>query len=48
MLISGVHHACVIVSDIERSLSFYRDILGMKEIMNLVRLFDPRYLLDQM
>ncbi|UCB45931.1 MAG: VOC family protein [Spirochaetota bacterium] len=34
MLISGVHHTCVIVSDMSRSLEFYRDILGMKEKLN--------------
>lgn len=40
-MISGVHHACVIVSDIEKSLRFYRDILGMKEEMNLEFDADP-------
>jgi catechol 2,3-dioxygenase-like lactoylglutathione lyase family enzyme len=34
MFISGVHHTCVIVSDMERSLRFYRDILGMREELN--------------
>lgn len=41
MLIAGVHHTCVIVSDMERSLSFYRDILGMKEEINLKYDADP-------
>jgi glyoxylase I family protein len=27
-----IHHASLIVSDAERSLRFYRDILGMKQI----------------
>ena len=40
-MISGVHHACVIVSDMERSLKFYRDLLGMKELMNLKYDADP-------
>jgi catechol 2,3-dioxygenase-like lactoylglutathione lyase family enzyme len=40
-MIAGVHHACVIVSDMERSLGFYRDILGMKEEMNLKFDADP-------
>ncbi|UCF92963.1 MAG: VOC family protein, partial [Desulfobacterales bacterium] len=34
-MISGVHHVCITVSDMERSLAFYRDKLGMKEEMNL-------------
>ena len=41
MLISGVHHACVIVSDMERSLSLYRDTLGMKEVVNIKYDADP-------
>jgi catechol 2,3-dioxygenase-like lactoylglutathione lyase family enzyme len=40
-MISGVHHACVIVSDMEKSLRFYRDILGMKEEMDLKFDADP-------
>lgn len=34
-MIDGVHHACITVSDMEKSLAFYRDKLGMKEEMNL-------------
>jgi catechol 2,3-dioxygenase-like lactoylglutathione lyase family enzyme len=34
-MIKGIHHACVIVSDMDRSLDFYRDKLGLKEVMNL-------------
>jgi catechol 2,3-dioxygenase-like lactoylglutathione lyase family enzyme len=28
--ISYIHHVCVIVSDVERSLRFYRDLLGLE------------------
>ena len=28
--ISYIHHVCVIVSDLERSLQFYRDVLGLE------------------
>ena len=41
VLISGVHHTCVIVSDMERSLEFYRDTLGMKEEVNIKYDADP-------
>lgn len=41
MMISGVHHACVSVSDMERSLAFYRDTLGMKEEVNITYDADP-------
>jgi len=27
-MIRGVHHTCITVSDLERSLAFYRDLLG--------------------
>ncbi len=40
-MINGVHHVCVIVSNMEKSLKFYRDILGMKESMNLKFDADP-------
>ena len=40
-MIRGIHHACVIVSDMDRSLDFYRDKLGMKEVMNLKFDADP-------
>lgn len=40
-MISGVHHACVTVSNMEESLKFYRDLLGMKEEMNLKFDADP-------
>jgi len=41
MMISGVHHACVIVSDMARSVAFYRDALGMKETVNITYDADP-------
>ncbi|KPJ86413.1 MAG: hypothetical protein AMS17_12620 [Spirochaetes bacterium DG_61] len=41
MKISGVHHTCVIVSDMDKSLKFYRDMLGMKEEVNIKYDADP-------
>ena len=41
MLVKGVHHTCVIVSDMKKSLSFYRDILGMREDVNITYDADP-------
>jgi catechol 2,3-dioxygenase-like lactoylglutathione lyase family enzyme len=41
MLITGVHHTCVIVSDMERSLQFYKDTLGMEEQVNITYDADP-------
>jgi catechol 2,3-dioxygenase-like lactoylglutathione lyase family enzyme len=32
-MIHGVHHTCITVSDLERSLSFYRDLLGLELVM---------------
>lgn len=29
-MIKGVHHCAVIVSDLDRSIHFYRDVLGLK------------------
>ena len=29
-MIKGIHHPCLIVSDLDRSVAFYRDLLGMK------------------
>lgn len=40
-MISGVHHFCITVSDMEKSLEFYRDKLGMREKMNLKFDADP-------
>jgi catechol 2,3-dioxygenase-like lactoylglutathione lyase family enzyme len=39
--ILGVHHACIIVSDMEKSLKFYRDTLGMEEKVNIKYDADP-------
>jgi catechol 2,3-dioxygenase-like lactoylglutathione lyase family enzyme len=41
MLIDGIHHTCVIVSDMERSLKFYRDTLGMKQEIDISYDADP-------
>ena len=41
MKVSGVHHACVIVSDMEKSLGFYRDLLGFRETINITYDADP-------
>jgi catechol 2,3-dioxygenase-like lactoylglutathione lyase family enzyme len=41
MMIKGVHHTCVIVSDMEKSLKFYRDVLGMHEDANIKYDADP-------
>jgi catechol 2,3-dioxygenase-like lactoylglutathione lyase family enzyme len=32
-MIRGVHHTCITVSDLERSIAFYRDLLGLDLIM---------------
>ena len=29
-MITGVHHTCISVSDLERSIAFYRDTLGLE------------------
>ncbi|MBN1835492.1 MAG: VOC family protein [Spirochaetales bacterium] len=41
MLVSGVHHASIVVSDMDRSLEFYRDTLGMKQEMEFWYDADP-------
>ncbi len=28
-MVTGIHHTSLVVSDLERSLTFYRDLLGM-------------------
>lgn len=35
-MISGIHHACFTVSDMERSIAFYRGILGMKVLWDSI------------
>lgn len=32
-MIQGVHHTCITVSDRDRSVAFYRDLLGLELIM---------------
>lgn len=32
-MIQGVHHSCITVSDLERSIAFYRDLLGLDLVM---------------
>jgi catechol 2,3-dioxygenase-like lactoylglutathione lyase family enzyme len=32
-MIQGVHHSCITVSDLEQSIAFYRDTLGLELIM---------------
>ena len=34
MFATPIHHAAIIVSDIEKSLHFYRDIVGWKVLMD--------------
>jgi catechol 2,3-dioxygenase-like lactoylglutathione lyase family enzyme len=41
MIISGLHHASIVVSDMEKSLEFYRDTLGMKQEMEFRYDADP-------
>ena len=32
MKLTGIHHYSVVVSDMERAVAFYRDVLGLQEI----------------
>lgn len=32
-MIKGVHHTCITVSDLEQSIAFYRDLLGLDLVM---------------
>ena len=32
-MIKNVHHTCITVSDLERSIEFYRDVLGLELVM---------------
>jgi catechol 2,3-dioxygenase-like lactoylglutathione lyase family enzyme len=41
MMFSRFHHACVIVSNMEKSLTFYRDLLGLEELLNIKIDADP-------
>ena len=35
-MITGIHHACFTVSNLKRSIAFYRDILGMEVLWDSV------------
>jgi catechol 2,3-dioxygenase-like lactoylglutathione lyase family enzyme len=32
-MIQGIHHTCITVSHLERSIEFYRDVLGLELVM---------------
>ena len=32
-MIQGIHHTCITVSDLEQSIAFYRDLLGLELVM---------------
>jgi catechol 2,3-dioxygenase-like lactoylglutathione lyase family enzyme len=32
-VVKGIHHTCITVSDLERSIAFYRDLLGLELVM---------------
>jgi len=32
-MIQGIHHTCITVSDLDRSVAFYRDLLGLELLM---------------
>ena len=36
MRITGIHHITLLVSDVERSLAFYRNVLGMRLVKQTV------------
>ena len=40
-MVSGIHHSCIVVSDMQKSLEFYRDKIGLKELMNFKIQGDP-------
>jgi glyoxylase I family protein len=33
MKLTGIHHVSIVVSDMERAVAFYRDVLGLPEVM---------------
>ena len=35
-MIKGIHHTAISTGDIERSLRFYKDLLGFEEVFNLI------------
>jgi glyoxylase I family protein len=40
MRISGIHHVTLLVSDVERSLAFYRNVLGLRLVKQTVNADD--------
>ena len=32
-MIQGIHHTCITVSDLQRSIAFYRDMLGLELVL---------------
>jgi len=42
-MITGLAHACFTVSNLDRSLAFYRDALGLHEVFDFVRDDGTRY-----
>jgi glyoxylase I family protein len=41
MRIAGLHHITLLVADVERSLAFYRNVLGMRLVKQTVNDDDP-------
>ena len=36
-MLRGIHHAGITVADLDRSLGFYRDVLGLEVLLTMVR-----------
>ena len=41
MRITGIHHITLLVADVERSLAFYRNVLGLRLVKQTVNEDDP-------
>jgi glyoxylase I family protein len=41
MRIAGIHHVTLLVADVERSLAFYRNLLGLRLVKQTVNDDDP-------
>ncbi|MFP6868484.1 MAG: VOC family protein [Nitrospinota bacterium] len=35
-MIHGIHHPCICVSDMERSLSLYQELLGLEKVQDMI------------